>query len=51
MTKYLTHDQLTQTALHSLHELWTRPDTISAKKDWAHGKMQIIIAKLCNREG
>ena len=49
--KILTHDQLTQTALHSLHELLTRPDTTSAKKDWAHGKMQIILAKLCDREG
>ena len=48
--KILTHDQLTQTALHSLHDLLTRPDTTGAKKDWAHGKMQIIIAKLCDRE-
>ena len=49
--KILTHDQLTQTALHSLHDLLTRPDTTSAKKDWAHGEMQIMIAKLCDREG
>ena len=49
--KILTHDQITQTALHSLHDLLTRPDTTSAKKDWAHGKMQIMIAKLCDREG
>ena len=30
--KRLTQDQLTQTALHSLHELLTRPDTTNAKK-------------------
>ena len=41
----------TQKALHSLHELLTRPDTTIAKKDWAHGMIQIVIAKLCDYEG
>ena len=30
--KRLTQDQLTQEALHSLHELLTRPDTTMCKK-------------------
>ena len=49
--KRLTQDQITQEALHSLHELLTRPDTTIAKKDWARGMIQIIIAKLCDNEG
>ena len=42
----LTQDQITQKALHSLHELLTRPDTTMAKKDWTYGMIQIVIAKL-----
>ena len=30
--KRITHNQLTQTALHSLHELLTRPDTTTEKR-------------------
>ena len=49
--KRLTQDQITQKALPCLHELLTRPDTTMAKMDWAHGMIQIVIAKLCDYEG
>ena len=46
-----TQDQITQKASYSLHGLLTRPNTTIAKKDWAHGMIQIVIAKLCDYEG
>ena len=36
--------------MHSILEVLTRPDTTIATKDWAHGMLQKILAKLCGND-
>ena len=48
--KGLTQDQITLKALHGILEILTRPNTTIATKDWAHGMLQKILAKLCGND-